>query len=241
MLISHEYQFIFIKTRKTAGTSIEMSLSRFLGPWDVVTPISRDDELERMRMGIVPRNYLVPKHELNPEETLDLAGVDRVLARVALDRQFYNHCSAREVRDFVGPRIWRTYTKFCFERNPWERVVSEYRFLQRSRPDQYSGVTFEQFVMGGNYSLNAPLYLIDGEPVLDHYLRYENLNEDLQQICERIGIPFDGWMPHAKGGGQSSPSVATILTEEMAAHIARSCQPEIELFGYECPVKTGTP
>ena len=38
MIISHKHKFIFIKTRKTAGTSIELFLSRFCGPEDIITP-----------------------------------------------------------------------------------------------------------------------------------------------------------------------------------------------------------
>jgi hypothetical protein len=39
MIISHEHEFIFVKTEKTAGTSMEVYLSNHCGPLDVVTPI----------------------------------------------------------------------------------------------------------------------------------------------------------------------------------------------------------
>lgn len=39
MIVSHQHRFIFVKTLKTAGTSIEVFLSRSCGPQDVVTPI----------------------------------------------------------------------------------------------------------------------------------------------------------------------------------------------------------
>lgn len=39
MIVSHKYKFIFVKTIKTAGTSIEIFLSPHCGEEDIVTPI----------------------------------------------------------------------------------------------------------------------------------------------------------------------------------------------------------
>ena len=58
MIVSHSNKFIFVKTRKTSGTSMEVSLSQVCGPDDIITPISFEDELVRLDMGgTLPQNY----------------------------------------------------------------------------------------------------------------------------------------------------------------------------------------
>ncbi|MCL2930743.1 MAG: hypothetical protein MGG11_00075 [Trichodesmium sp. MAG_R03] len=89
MIISHKYKFIFLKTKKTAGTSIEISLSRFCGDDDIITPIDFTDEAIRKLLGQKPQNYL----------------------------DFRNHITSQEVLKKIEPSIWNTYYKFCFERN----------------------------------------------------------------------------------------------------------------------------
>lgn len=231
MLISHEYQFIFIKTRKTAGTSIEVALSRYLGPWDVITPISPSDELARMQMGIIPRNYLIPRHTYPSHSAVDERGIAQMLKKVEVERKFYNHCPASEIRAVVGERIWNSYTKFCFERNPYERVVSEYYFQQSRNPERYEQMTLEKFVAEGAYSLNYPLYYVQGQLQVDFVGRYESLETDLQQICAQIGIPYDGWLPQMKGKTRTDRRPATELLSPTAIQsIANSCALEFELL-----------
>lgn len=43
MIISHRHKFIFIKTRKTAGSSIEKYLINYLGPEDICTGSEADN------------------------------------------------------------------------------------------------------------------------------------------------------------------------------------------------------
>ena len=51
MIVSFSKRFIFIKTRKTAGTSMEIALSGQCADGDIVTPIVPEDELLRFRQG----------------------------------------------------------------------------------------------------------------------------------------------------------------------------------------------
>ena len=60
MILSHEHRFIFLKTRKTAGTSIEIALSKFCGDKDIITRITNQDEILRSQLGFRgPQNFLV--------------------------------------------------------------------------------------------------------------------------------------------------------------------------------------
>jgi hypothetical protein len=51
MIVSHKHKFIFLKTKKTAGTSIELALSPFCGDSDILVPLARAEETLRMVRG----------------------------------------------------------------------------------------------------------------------------------------------------------------------------------------------
>ena len=57
MIINHKYKFIFIKSFKTAGTSLEIALSKFCSENDIITTIVEEDEKIRKKIGYSgPRN-----------------------------------------------------------------------------------------------------------------------------------------------------------------------------------------
>ena len=42
MIVSHKHKFIFFKTRKTAGSSIQVALAKHCGEDDIITGQYRD-------------------------------------------------------------------------------------------------------------------------------------------------------------------------------------------------------
>ena len=71
VLISHKYRFIFIKTRKTAGTSVEIALSRFAGERDVITSIT--DSIGRTTSYIFDENYRPTRATFPEGNRIDVA------------------------------------------------------------------------------------------------------------------------------------------------------------------------
>ena len=124
MIIFHKYKFIFLKTVKTTGTSIEISLSRFCGDDDIITPIDWEDEAIRKLLGKKPQNYLDYDAQGNKYQ------------------KYFNHITAKKVKSLIEPSIWNGYYKFCFERNPFDRAISLYYFLGKN-----SSIEFDEWLI----------------------------------------------------------------------------------------------
>ena len=107
MIASHAHRFVFVKTRKTAGTSLEIALSRHCGPSDIVTRISpEDEEMRAAAGGVGPQNG-----DTSPSS--------------------YAHMGARRVIKVIGRETWDDYFTFAVERNPYDVVASSYRYSAR--------------------------------------------------------------------------------------------------------------
>jgi hypothetical protein len=229
MIISHDYKFIFLKTNKTAGTSIEITLSKFCGAYDIITPISPKDEQTRSALGYRgPQNYLAPLSDYTFRDWT------RLLRKGAKKRRFFNHMSAKEVRGYIKRTMWDSYYKFCFERNPWDRVTSLYYWRCGSKPRP----TIAEFVKS-----DAPLvlkrrgyyvYTINGQVAVDRVCRFENLSEELEAIRTQLGIPEKLELPRAKSGFRKDKrSYRDIFGDEEKVKIAELFRDEINLLGYE--------
>jgi len=228
MIVSHKYRFIFLKTAKTAGTSIEIALSKFLGDDDIITPISSDDENIRRQLG-----YRGPQNFRSPPGKRRVSSFFSTLFRKKR-KAFYNHMPALEVRALIGDEIWNGYYKFCFERNPFDRVVSLYYWCYKTEPRPSMADFLKQEEIQLLSSRGIALYTFDGEqPVVDKIGRYETLTHDLQEIGQRLGIPEPLVLPQAKASHRTDRRhYSEILDDECRDKIAARFRREMQLFDY---------
>lgn len=229
LIISHKYRFIFLKSSKTAGTSMEIALSRFCGDQDIITPLGAENESMRSRL-----KYPGHRNCGAPVRDYRLRDVARLLVRRQRKLRFYNHIPAAEIRNYIGEKIWNDYFKFCFERNPWDRVISWYYWRCQSEPRP----TLSEFIESDAlYTLKQngfDLYTIDGQIAVDRIFLFENLGEELENLREILGFPETPRLPNAASAYRKDHRhYRDVLSPDQKERIGRIFSNEINMFGYE--------
>lgn len=229
MIISHKYKFIFLKTNKTAGTSIEIALSGVCGDDDIISPISPEDEKTRLELG-----HRGPQHHLATVREYGIVDATKLLVKGRKKNRFYNHMPASEVKALIPEGTWNDYYKFCFERNPWDRVISLYYWRCKTEPRP----SIAQFIDSGALKRlkrkGLELYSINGQIAVDKVCRFENIAAELELIRTRLDITGKLELPHAKSRFRKDQrSYRDILDAQQQARIADIFSDEIKLMGYE--------
>ena len=166
MIISHKHKFIFIKTAKTAGTSIEIDLNRVLGGSDIATPIFPAVD------GHKPKNF----------------------KRGILKKDFYNHMPASEVKKIIGNDIFDNYFVFCVEREPVDKCISHYSMLRNSQHHykKNQNLTFDKYIENKKFPVDTNKYVDkNGSLLVNKILKYECLYDELNEIAKLLGFKIN--------------------------------------------------
>lgn len=210
MLVSHRQRFIYTKTGKTAGTSVES----YFEPWCFAPDcwaFSHSREESVSEAGIV--GYRGPQTE---------------------GKTFYNHMPASRIWELVGDRVWNTYFKFCVIRNPFDKMVSAFHFAHRSEDTRDPICAFRAWVARGEGVYDRDQYTLKGQLALDDYVRYENLHDDLARICQKVGVPWEPErLPRLKSGLRPHKiHLKEYYDQDTIATILERFDFEFEHFGY---------
>lgn len=207
---------------------MEIALSRFCGEHDIITPITPEDEVTRRTLGYRgPQNYGIP-----------FAGYsfrDYILFLTRRKRKrFYNHIPAREVKKIIGDRIWDSYYKFCFERNPWDRVLSLYYWRHKKEPRPALSRFIDSKRLKSLKKRGYEVYTIDNRIAVDKVYLFENLAHEAETISRILGFPDSLKLPRAKSSFRNDRRpYREIFTDTDREKIEKIFSREIALFGYK--------
>ena len=108
-----------------------------------------------------------------------------------------SHLYAREYIEcgYLSEESYHRFYKFAFVRNPWDRIVSEYRYRYAGRfefSDFIKNQLSVECAYCDKYRHIAPqcdfIFDTEGNQLVDFVGKFENLQEDFTQICEQLKI-----------------------------------------------------
>lgn len=225
-MISHRFKCVFVHIPKTAGQSVE--------------------------------HFFLNQHELSWKEKDKLLQSKNTLPDKGPER--LSHLLASEYYDcgHINKSDYDNYFSFAFVRNPWERLVSEYLHKKIDKK-----MSLKDFVLKGwpeadsfsdkyRHVIPQAEFLYDGagNQLVDFIGRFENLQQDFDNVCHVLNLP-DSRLPHKN----SSYSFRRLWTrrlrhlfrlnkrvkkhyseyydDELKSIVADIYAKDIALFGYE--------
>ncbi|MGB5819488.1 MAG: sulfotransferase family 2 domain-containing protein [Saonia sp.] len=229
MLISHKKKFVFIHIYKTAGTSV--------------------------------MNVFLPYARLTDRMVFDFKFTSKIVSFIIRLMNWYDdgqkqftgvhkHAPATDIRNLIGEKLYNEYFSFIFVRNPFDLIVSLYFYISQSRVhidhESVLKMTFSEFVEW--YISSKPALQLDfvtdpiTKKVIVNYIgRFETLNDDMNFIVQRLGLPSERSLQHRNPSKKrKSKDYKSYYDAETRELVASYFQKDLDNFGY-CFEGTYTP
>lgn len=212
MILSRGRRYIFVHIPKTGGTSLALALEGRAMKDDIMLGDTPKALKRRRRVKDVRANGRLWKHS-------GLSDIEGLASR-------------SEIEGF--------YT-FTLVRNPWDRMVSYYHWLQQQdfehpAVDLSKALSFQDFL--GHAQIEASLksatyqsYMTDmrGVERCNLYVRLEHFETDAAPLFEHLGFRLK--LPHENPSNRDR-DYRRYYTEKDAARLGDICQVDIDRFGY---------
>ena len=225
MIISPYYRFVFIAVPKTGTTSIENRLTALLSttcPNPTYVKITTN-----------PTYLFVYKR---------LAKLSIPLPAPSILPVSYKH-EPLSALSRLGPSTIKSYRAIAFVRNPWDRLVSQFKQFQRPHflhhekrrlLHEASLISFEAFVR--QYIKDPrPMWklLVDdtGSLAVDFVGRFESLAQDFSTICSDLNLPSTK-LDHLNPGTGEKKHYRDYYSSDLLEIVNPVMEKDAALFGY---------
>ena len=152
------------------------------------------------------------------------------------------HPTAESASHYLGD-AWSDYKKFCFVRNPYERVASDYNWWRRMSNQSFSFSEYlmalrerddsEKIVHPGAVS-NWEMMTIGDDFQIDIVGRYESLEADFATTTAKLGLPALK-LGTAEKATVSGRDYGSLYSETEKKSVAEMFRHEIDRFSYDFP------
>ena len=212
MIISPGRRYIFVHIPKTGGTSLAHALESRAKKDDILIG---DTEKARRRRRRVQ----------------GLQGAGRL----------WKHSTLADIAGVVSDKDTSDWFCFTLVRNPWDRMVSYYHWLQTQgfdhpAVDLAKSLSFSEFLRAPHIVAafkrnDAASYMTTarGENRADLYIRLEHFEQDVEPLWSHLGFRLE--MPHLNRSDRKS-DYRGLYSEADAEQLVALCSKDIKRFGY---------
>ena len=233
MIISFKYKFIFVKTYKTAGSSIETYLYNFLNDKDIIAQTKDYKGINCWG-------------DFNSENLIEYFG-ETFYKKIKHKMKFFAHMPIwlveerlKSLSKKINYDIFNKFYKFAVIRNPFDLVVSDYYWRKKSKilkEKSFDNIIkeLESNTLQGYSMLNLNKLM---DKNLDNILcnkiiKYENLNEELSDVFKKLGIPFSGKLEIFKKQSNRDKDYKKFYDDSSKKLIEEIFWKEMETFNYK--------
>ncbi|TNJ43968.1 sulfotransferase family 2 domain-containing protein [Phaeobacter sp. B1627] len=212
MILSRGRNYVFIHAPKTGGTALALALeSRAMASDEMLGDTPKAKKRRHRLQGVTTRGRL------------------------------WKHSTLADIEGLATPEELRQMFAFTLVRNPWDRAVSLYHWLQHQRFDHpmvplaqsrsFVGFITDPLVMRAFSDAPVPSYMrqSDGQEHCSLYIRLEHFGTDAEPLFDHLGFRLK--LPRTNMS-ERKRDWRPYYDDAAASAVRKCCAVEIERFEY---------